>query len=265
MGSLADRYSAFLLDLDGVLYLLNDPIPGSSETVQKLAEAGKGIVFLTNNSSATPAQYVEKLASFDIIALPDQVISSADAARRYLERSCETAGKTAFMIGEDGLRSMLAETGLKVVDGEEARSADFVCVGWDRSFDFDKLKTAVIAIRRGAKYIAMNIDATYPTPEGLWPGAGSIVAAVTTGSGVDPSVMGKPNPNMVWLALEHLGAAASEALMVGDRLDTDIRAGQAAGVDTLLVLTGVSKLEEIESTGIRPTHVRDDLAGLLSE
>ena len=132
MGSLADRYSVFLLDLDGVLYLLNDPIPGSSETVRKLAEAGKGIVFLTNNSSATPAQYVEKLARFDILTLPDQIISSADAARRYLERSCETAGKTAFMIGEDGLRSMLAETGLKVVDGEEARSADFVCVGWDR-------------------------------------------------------------------------------------------------------------------------------------
>lgn len=265
MTALIDMYSAFLLDMDGVLYLLNDPIPGSPETVRRLGDAGKKIVYITNNSSATTAQYVEKLDRFDIAAEPRQFVTSADVAGRYLERNCQVDGKTAFMIGEAGLRAVIEATGLKMLDGDEARGADFVLVGWDRHFDFERLKTAVIAIRHGATYIAMNTDATYPTPEGLWPGAGSIVAAVTTGSGCEPVVMGKPNPRMIELALERAGVAAEDTLLVGDRLDTDIKAGIAAGIDTLLVLTGISTLAEAESTGIWPRHVREDLAGLLAD
>lgn len=262
---LFDRYEAFIIDLDGVLYLLNDPVPGSSETVNFLSRRGKPFVFLTNNSSATPEQVVEKLGGFGVDVLPRQVVTSSQAVGRYLELNHDTSGRSAFVIGEDGLVSELSSRGLRLLEGEEARDADYVIVGWDRRFDFEKLKTAVIAIRRGAFYLATNIDATYPTPGGLWPGAGSIAAAVTTGSGRDPLVAGKPNPLIVELALDRMGARAGGALLIGDRLDSDIEAGLAAGVDTLLVLTGVSEMAEVERTGIRPTHVRDDLAALLED
>jgi len=122
-----------------------------------------------------------------------------------------------------------------------------------------------VAIRKGATYIATNTDATYPTPSGLWPGAGTIVAAVTTGAGREPIVVGKPNPLIVELALSRMGVSAERALLVGDRLETDIKAGISTGVDTMLVLTGVSTEEDIGITGIDPTHVGARLAALLAD
>ncbi len=262
MGALFEKYRGFIIDLDGVLYLLDTPVPGSAETVSRLSELGLRFVFLTNNSASTPGQYVEKLARFGVSVEPSQVVASSHAVARHLDDSYDTRGRTAFVIGEDGLRGEIDARGMRVLEGADARAAEFVFVGWDRTFDFEKLKTAVIAIRAGAVYIATNVDATYPTPEGLWPGAGSIVAAVTAGAGREPYVAGKPNPLIVEIALERMGLEASEALLIGDRLDTDIKAGQLAGVDTMLVLTGVSSREEIGTSGIRPTHVRDDLAAL---
>jgi 4-nitrophenyl phosphatase len=152
-----------------------------------------------------------------------------------------------------------------ITDGSEAESADFVFVGWDRDFDYGKLKAAVIAIRNGAEYLATNSDTTYPTPEGLWPGAGSILAAVSAGSGKEPVIVGKPSPFLVELALERVGVGPGEALLIGDRLDTDIDAGNRAGVDTALVLTGVSRAEETETLGIRPRYVFENLKGLLKD
>lgn len=263
MAPLADLYAAFIIDLDGVLYLLDKPISGSSETVNRLAAEGRKFVFLTNNSSATPQQYVEKLAGFGVTVSIDQIVTSSHAIGRYLELNHRTAGRSAFAIGEDGLIAELEARGLRLLEGEEARAAEFVFVGGDRRFDFEKLKTAVMALRNGAFYMAANTDATYPTPEGLWPGAGSIVAAVSTGSGREPVVVGKPNPLMVELALARAGVKAGAALLIGDRLDSDVQAGTAAGVDTLLVLTGVSSRGDIEETGIVPTHIRQSLAGLL--
>lgn len=265
MANLSEAYRGFIIDLDGVLYLLNEPIEGSAETINRLTELGRSFVFLTNNSASTPFQYVEKLGKLGMEVEPEQVVASTHAIGRYLDLNFDARGMTAYVIGEDGLREEIASRGLRLLEGDEGRGADFVFVGWDRSFDFEKLKTAVIAIRKGARYIATNIDATYPTPEGLWPGAGSIVAAVTAGGGREPYVAGKPNPLIVELALERLGVGAREALLIGDRLDTDIRAGLLAGVDTMMVLTGVSDEEEIESSGIRPTYVRDDLAALFAE
>jgi 4-nitrophenyl phosphatase len=231
--------------------------------VRILAAEGKKFVLLTNNSALTIQQYMEKLGRFDIEVSPEQIITSAQAIRRYLEENHETEGKTAFVIGEDGMLSELSEMGFRFLTGEEAAEADFVFVGWDRHFDFAKLKSAGIAIRRGAAYIAANTDSTYPTPQGLWPGAGSLVAAVSTASGREPVVAGKPSPLIVRAALERMKAETDETLLVGDRLDTDIEAGLRAGVDTALVLTGVSTEEEIERTGIRPTYIRKNLAGLL--
>lgn len=263
MGTLLERYSAFLIDLDGVVYLLDDPIPGSLDVIEALQAGNRAFVFLTNNASTTPAQYTVKLARMGLRVRPENFVTAGQAVARYLELEHDTAGRTAFVIGEDGLMVEVAGSGLRLLAGSEARSADFVFVGWDRSFDFEKLKTAVIAIRNGAFYVATNADATYPTPEGLWPGAGSIVAAVTTGAGREPVVVGKPNPLMVDIALARLGVNASEALLVGDRLDTDIRTGLAAGVDTMLVLTGVSKSEDVAKSGVAPTYIGGSLEALL--
>ena len=263
MTSLVDRYNGFIIDLDGVIYLSGDPVPGSPEVVRYLLESGKQFVFLTNNSVSTPRMYVEKLSRLGMEVEVEHVVTSSEALRRYLELEGAREGGTAFVVGEQGLRAEVEGVGLEIVGEDEAAGADYVFVGWDRQFDFGKLKAAVAAVRNGARYMATNVDATYPTPKGLLPGAGSIVAAITTGAGREPIVTGKPNPFIVELALERMGVKARSALLVGDRLDTDIVAGLAAGVDTLLVLTGVSSAREVEETGIRPTHIRDDFRAMM--
>jgi len=257
-----ESYKGFIIDLDGVVYLLHEPVPGSSDAVRRMQEAGLNFLFLTNNSIATPEEFVDRLAAFDIRVGPEQILTSSVAAGYYLDRNYETRGKRALVIGEHGLLVELEKRGLEVVSPDDCERVDFVFVGWDRHFDFQKLKAAVIAIRAGATYIAMNADATYPTPQGLWPGSGTMVAAVTTGGGQEPYIVGKPNPFIIDIALDRLGVGKADALLVGDRLDSDIRAGMSAGVDSLLVLTGISSEAEIETTGLSPTYVRKDLSGL---
>jgi len=262
LAPLVELYRAFIIDLDGVVYLLDQSIPGSAEAVDHLRAAGLRYVFLTNNSALTPLMYVERLGKHGITASEENIVTSAQACRYYLENNFEPRGKRALVIGEVGLLEECRDMGLEVVPVESG-GADFVLVGWDRHFDFAKLKAAVTAIRGGAHYVAMNTDSTYPTPNGLWPGAGTMVAAVTTGAGVQPVVVGKPNTLIVDLALDRMKAARGETLLIGDRLDTDVEVGMRAGLDTLLVLTGVSKESEIAGSPARPTHVRKDLAGLL--
>ncbi len=263
--NLAGRYDAFIIDLDGVIYLMNEPVPGSAETVRRLASEGKKFIFLSNNSAPTVPEYIEKLGRFGIEIDDGQIINSALAVRRYLERNHDYEDKTAFVIGEEGLRAAIGSMGIRLLEGEEGRRADFVFVGWDRRFDYEKLKVAELAVRNGAVYVATNTDATYPTPVGLWPGTGSLVAAVNAASGAEPVVVGKPDPFIIHMAIEKLGSKPEESLVIGDRLDTDIEAGIAAGVDTLLVLSGVSTEKDLEETGVRPTYVRRDLSGLFDE
>lgn len=262
MAPLAEAYKGFVIDLDGVIYLLHDPVEGSSQAVARLHSIQAPFVFLTNNSVSTPHQYVERLAAFDITVDESQIVTSSQAVGRYLDAEFDARGKRAVVIGERGLIDELERRGLQLLEAGVHEGADLVVVGWDRHFDFERLKAAVIAIRRGALFIATNADSTYPTPEGLWPGAGTMVAAVATGSGTRPIVVGKPNPFIVELALERLGLPRQDVLLIGDRLDSDVEAGIAAGVDTLLVLTGVSQEGDIEPSGTRPTHVREDLQGL---
>lgn len=262
---LSGGYRAYIIDLDGVVYLLDDPIPGSIEALAGLIEDGVPFVFLTNNSSSTPAQYVHKLRGMGLEVEPGTFVTSGQAVARHLAARWPDGGARAFVIGEEGLKSEVEGAGLALVGLKDAGRADVVVVGWDRTFDFEKLKAAVVAIRKGAHYVATNTDNTYPTPDGLWPGAGALVAAVSTGAGVEPYVAGKPNPLIVDLALERMGASRRQTLLIGDRLDTDIAVGLAAGVDTLLVLSGISSLDEVARTGVRPTSVAESLAAALSE
>ena len=264
MGALLEQYQAFILDMDGVLYLLDTPIAGSTEAVRAMRESGKRLVFLTNNSASTPEMYVQRLAKQGIEAEAGEIVTSAQACRFYLESNFETEGKRALVIGEAGLLQECARMGIEVIPFDDWKSADLILVGWDRHFDYPRLKAAVLAARNGAIYIAMNTDSTYPTPQGLWPGAGTMVAAVTTGAGKEPIVVGKPNSLIVDLALDRMGAGREETLCIGDRLETDILVGVRAGIDTLLVLSGVSTQGDIPDSGVSPTHVRKDLAGLLT-
>ncbi|MBN2168403.1 MAG: HAD-IIA family hydrolase [Actinobacteria bacterium] len=261
--ALIDLYKAFIIDLDGVLYLINDPIDGSVEAIKELQSTGKLFVFLTNNSSSTPAMYKEKLKSMGLEISEDQVVTSSQALAIYVQDNFETYGKTVLLLGGKGLHDELRAIGLKIVDETNGETADFVVVGWDHEFSYRRLKTAVIAVRNGAQFLASNTDASYPTPDGLWPGAGAMVAAVSTGSEAEPFVAGKPNKLIVELALDRMGVKAGEALLIGDRIETDILAGVNSNVDTLLVLTGVSAHDDIEKRGIEPTHTRDSLRGIL--
>ncbi len=258
------NFKGLIIDLDGVVYLLNEAVPGSPEAIAEIQQCEIPFVFLTNNSSATPEQYSNKLAGFGIKVSPEQVVTSSQAVRKYLQEKIGNRKASAFVIGEIGLVSEVEKVGLIILNGEESSDADVVVVGCDRHFDYAKLKAAVVAIRNGALYIASNADATYPTPNGLWPGAGAIVAAVTTGAGREPFIAGKPNRLIVELALERLGTSPQDTLLIGDRLDTDIKAGVSAGVKTALVLTGVSKEEEIVKTGIRPDFVCASLSALVN-
>lgn len=261
--SLIDRYQAFLVDLDGVIYLDTQVVPGAVEAINRIISHGKELAFITNNSAASPERYVKRLDGYGITVEARQVMTSSTILVEYLSQRGVGPGSHALVIGEEGLIEAVRDAGYAVVHNLHDVKPEIVCVGFDRFFTYEKLKSAVSAIRGGAFFVATNADTTYPTPEGLWPGAGAILASVIAGSGEEPVVVGKPGPIIVEQTLARLGVPPTEALLVGDRLDTDILAGKAAGVDTLLVLSGVSTEDEILSTGIEPTYLLPSIAGLV--
>jgi glycerol 3-phosphatase-2 len=255
---LADPYDAILLDLDGVLYRWPEPIPGAAEAVAALRKAGKRVAFVTNNSSRTPAQVVERLASVGVDAKPEEVVTSALATATIL------AGRgigSAFVIGEEGLLKALAEAGVAVVDSS-SDEVDVVVVGFDRGADYMKLKDASVLVERGASLVASNADPSFPAPGGeSWPGAGALLAAIETTTGTRGEVFGKPEPPLFERALASAGGG--RPLVVGDRLDTDIAGASRLGWDSALVLTGDARRVDVESALWTPTFVLDDLSGLV--
>jgi glycerol 3-phosphatase-2 len=258
--ALADRYEAFILDLDGVLYRGDDPVPGAAQAIAGLRHRGPRIVFLTNNSARTPDGVAEKLTRLGIPADPAEVVTSAQAAARLVAGNAGSRA-TAFVVGEEGVRTALADAGVEVVDGAPDRT-DLVVVGWDRHADYDKLRTASVLVQRGARLIATNADASYPAPGGeLWPGAGALLAAVETTTGVQAEVAGKPHQPLFEEALRRTGSR--EALVVGDRIDTDIEGAMAAGLDSALVLSGAAGPADLLDANALPVGVMKDVRGLL--
>lgn len=227
---------AVLLDLDGTVYRGSDACPDAAESIQEFIRRGFLIRYLTNNSAARPAQVTRKLLNLGVPCEPNWVLSSGITTAQFLQNS---EHKTYSYVGEVGLGESLAESGLKELPLSE--KADAVVVGICRSFTYEMLRLATDSIQNGAQFIATNLDPTYPM-EGrvLTPGAGSIVAAVATASGIAPLVMGKPEPHMALDACIELGIEPIQAVVVGDRMDTDIACGINAGAATWLVLTGVT-------------------------
>jgi glycerol-1-phosphatase len=257
MTPIADRYDAFLLDLDGVLFRGTEPIEGAGEAVERLRAAAKGVAFVTNNSSRTPQEIADHLAGVGVVAHPDEVETSALATAALLT---ERGVGRAFVIGERGLREAIGDAGLVVDDARP----DVVVVGWDRGVDYERIRAAALAVQRGASLIASNADVSYPAPDGLrWPGTGAILSAIEVTCDVRAEVVGKPNAPIFLAALERAGGG--RPLVVGDRLDTDIEGAARLGWDSLLVLTGISTRDEAQQGSVRPTEVGKDLRALFED
>lgn len=253
---------AWIFDMDGVLYRGSEPLPGVGDLLAALELRERGYMLATNNSMSTADEYVKKLGTMSINVPASAILTSAMATRDYLIQ--QFGNEVALsIIGMPALTAQLLDgTGFKDVTGTSA-VPDAVVIGLDKIFTYDKLAAANAAIRAGARFIATNADATLPTEHGLIPGAGSIVAAIQTATGQTPIIVGKPEPLMLQMALAKMGISPEEAVMVGDRLDTDIIAGDRAGMLTLLVLTGVSTREEIAHAPSLPDLVFTDLNAVI--
>jgi 4-nitrophenyl phosphatase len=236
------------LDLDGVVWLAGRPIQGSADAIRRLRAAGERVVFLTNNSGPTPAFYVERLARAGIAVHEDDVITSAQAAASLL-----APGSSASVVGGPGVVEALERRGVKVV--EPSRGPDAVVVGRAVDYDDGLLSAVTAAVRGGAQFLATNTDPTFPTPAGLVPGAGALVAFVQVASGTEPLVAGKPHAPMARLLRDRAGAVD---VLVGDRPDTDGLMARSVGARFVLVLSGVTRRTDlpVEPT---PDEVVDDL------
>ncbi|HZD16945.1 MAG TPA: HAD-IIA family hydrolase [Actinomycetota bacterium] len=255
---LAGRYGCILFDLDGVLYRGDEAVPGASETLATLRRTGTRLAFLTNNSSRTPEQVAAKLRSLGIAAEPAEVVTSALATAELL---ASRGGGSAYVIGGEGVARALADAGLRVLD-DEPQHADLVVVGIDETMTYAGLKRACLLVRNGARLLATNVDPTFPAAGGeLWPGAGALVAAIVTATGVEAEVVGKPFAPLFEAARRRAGGGAP--LVVGDRLDTDIAGAVALGWDSMLVLTGVSGPADLDPSDVRPTFLADDVSALV--
>jgi 4-nitrophenyl phosphatase len=253
-----EQLRGLLVDLDGVVYTGSRVLPGASQFFRLLRRLAIPFLLITNNSSRRAEQFASMLAAMDIAVRPEEILTSAQATAEFLAASAPD-GSRIFVIGEDGLRSSLEAHGFVLVDDP---MADYVVVGLDRGFDYQKLTTAIRAVLGGAQFIGPNPDTTLPMETGLCPGAGAFQAAISAATGVQPTIVGKPEPTMLSIGLRLLGLAPHEAAIVGDRLDTDMLGGQRAGMVTILVLTGVSKPEAVAASPIKPDYVVRDLSDL---
>ena len=254
---IAEAYDAFLLDLDGVLYRGDQPVPHAAEAVAALRAKGKGVAFVTNNSSRPPEAVVAHLASVGIEAALEEVETSALTTAAALHARGITS---ALVVGEVGLRSALASVGIELVEADAPCEA--VVVGWDRTFTYESLLAASIAVQRGATLYASNADATYPAPDGsTWPGAGAILAALEAATETRAEVFGKPFAPILEAARARAGGG--RPLVVGDRVGTDIEGARRLRWDSMLVLTGISGRDDLRAAGITATYVVEDLSTLL--
>ncbi len=245
-------FKCFVIDLDGVVYRGNRLIGNADRRIAGLQKKSR-VIFLTNNSTMTRAMYVRKLASFGISAKEDDIITSAYAAAQYVKRNYRNP--RVFLIGEDGLKQEFESVGITVC----WRDCNVVVVGLDRKFTYDKLAMAQRHMLDGADFVATNFDSTMITEKGLFPGAGAMVSALVTVSRKEPVVIGKPSKIMADAVLDKTVLRPEEILMIGDRLETDIKMGKNVGMKTALVLTGVTKKEEVDNSEIKPDFVLDSL------
>ena len=239
-----------IIDMDGVLWHGDRPLPGLPEFFASLNQHKINFMLATNNNTQRPEGFVAKAAKFGVEVAPDQVITASVATIHYLQ-SKYPPGSRIYVVGESALKSLITEAGFVVAD----REVDAVVVTLDRQLTYEMLKQATLLIRAGAEFIAPNLDPSYPTPEGIVPGGGTVVSAVATASDRQPVVIGKPESWMFQICMERMQTQAFETASLGDRLSTDIAGGQRLGLKTILVLSGVTSATDLEASPVRPTWV----------
>jgi HAD superfamily hydrolase (TIGR01450 family) len=269
---IADDFDGFLIDLDGVVWIGREPVPGSAETLAALLTQGKELVFVTNNPARPPHHYAERLQGMGVEVGAERIVTAGMVTARLAGEAA--AGGGAFVIGESALKEMVAAAGATVLEGEAGSAADVVVVSGHRGFDYAELLTAKRALDGGAALVATSHDPTMPMPGGEWPGTGSILAAVETASGRTAEIGGKPERHLFEMAIEVIRDSngtnhvqkepqLERLAMVGDRISSDIDGGRAAGLATVLVLSGTSSRADAEAAEPAPDHVLENLAGLL--
>jgi len=262
-GRLVDAYDLVILDLDGVVFLIDRPIPGAVATVNRLRADGVPLMFATNNASRRAGEVADLLTGMGVAASASEVLTSAGAAAATLAGRFP-AGAPVLVVGAEALREEVRETGLRLVESADDKPLAVV-QGYGPEVGWRQLAEASLAIRAGALWVATNTDRTLPSPRGPLPGNGSLVSVIATALDREPDlVIGKPEPGLFETAARLTGAR--RPLVVGDRLDTDIAGAHRAALDSLLVLTGVSSRDDVERTPPeqRPTYVADDLTALFT-
>ena len=261
LSPLVASYDNLVLDLDGCVWVGDEPTPGAVEAIAALREARKRVAFVTNNPRSSTEEYVQKLWGMGIQASAADVVTVGGAMQHLLAET--RIGRTAYVIGSEALKRHVADAGLKLLNGTDlATRAEVVVVGATDDLVFEDLRCASMSARRSGDLLATSRDPTYPMPDGFWPGTGAVLAAVETASGRTAQIVGKPEPQLVLTAIDRLGEGRT--LMVGDRLDTDIVAAAKAHVDAALVLTGDTTREEAEAAKKpKPIAIAETLADLV--
>ena len=252
-------YRYLIVDVDGVLRRSKTALPGATEFLPWLGKRGIDYRIVTNNSMSTIPQLKKTFEGMGIVTDEQHIISSATGVAWYLRRLAPEGGRV-FLIGEEGLRQAISASGAFTVADE---NVDFVVVAIDRTFTYEKLSRACTLIRNGARFIASNTDSTYPLETGVIPGSGSIVAAVQACAGVAPVVVGKPEPVLLDMAIDQMGAQRDETACLGDRLDTDIAGAANANLASIMVLTGINSRQDIETQPYKPDLVFEGLPDLM--
>jgi arabinose operon protein AraL len=254
-------YKGFIFDLDGTVYVGDHLVPGADRVIRLIRKTGSRVVFVSNKPLQTREDYAVKLTRLGIPTPPKDVVNSTFVLIRYLRNVAPDA--RVFVIGEPPLLSEMSAAGLSLTENPE--EIDYVVAAFDRSFNYGKLLVAFRAIRRGAHFIATNPDRTCPFPEGELPDCAAVIAALeaVTGKGVE-AIMGKPSPIALQVVLEVIGMSPEDCLLVGDRLDTDIRMALDSGMTAALVMTGVTNAQALETSPIRPHHVLPSIAHMVS-
>jgi len=247
---------SYLIDMDGVIVRGNELVPGADGFLQRLHERQIKFLILTNNPQYTPVDLQHRLASIGVDITADHIYTSAIATAQFLDWQLPKG--TAFVVGEVGLTEALHSVGYVLTE----KNPDFVVLGETTTYSYGRITQAVRLIREGARFIATNPDPSGPGEGGLVPACGAIAALIETATGIKPYFVGKPNPLMMRAALRYLGEHSENAIMVGDRMETDVRAGMESGLETILVLSGVTRLEDIEYFPYRPTRVVQSVAEL---
>jgi NagD protein len=247
----------YICDMDGVLVLGSRVVPGANEFIQRLQTAGAKFLVLTNNSLYTQRDLQVRLHRIGLEVPPDAIYTSAVATAQFL--ATQHPGGSAYVIGEAGLTTALHDVGYIITD----QNPEYVVLGETTAYSFERITQAMRFVASGARFIATNPDVSGPGEGGMVPATGAVAALISAATGVQPYYIGKPNPLIMRTALRTIDAHSEDSVMVGDRMDTDIIIGTESGLETILVLTGVTRREDVERYPYRPTHIVDSVADIV--